>query len=538
MDQLPVAEGASFDSHADEHNPICLQGTRAEVLGDISRWISDPTAKSIFWLNGMAGTGKSTISRTIARQRFKAGNLGASFFFKKGESDRVTLAKFVPTLARQLASSVPHVAGHIKKAIDSDSNIIHRNIEQQFKKLILGPLSEINKSNGKPSTLVIVLDALDECERDQDIELLIELLSKFQGSTSLNLRIFVTSRPEVPIRLGFGAIEGTYQNLVLHEIAASTVRHDIACFLRHELEKTRTKFNRGRPGQPIASNWPKESDLDKLVTIAEPLFISAATICRFVSDHKRGNPQRQLNNFLRQSRQSHGSQLGKIYGPILNQQLDEEMSVDELQQILREFRLIVGAIITIYDPLSALNLAKLLNIPSDVVDDRLDMLQSIFSVPSNREMPIRFLHLSIRDYLVDPQGKGVNEFWIDQSRVHANLTKQCLRIMQHREHGLRKDKCQLRKPWITHKEVDPKRIEKFIPNELRYACRYWVDHAILNTLSACDAEKISDFLRLHFMHWLEVCLWIQVPGAEYPEAALLVLRDCDQVYSQNPIPVK
>jgi len=31
-------------------------------------WCDDPDSKCIFWLNGMAGTGKSTISRTIARE--------------------------------------------------------------------------------------------------------------------------------------------------------------------------------------------------------------------------------------------------------------------------------------------------------------------------------------------------------------------------------------------------------------------------------------------------------------------------------------
>lgn len=482
----------------------------------------------------MAGTGKSTISRTLAQQRFNDGDLGASFFFKKGEVDRVRLAKFVPTLARQLALNVPGVAGHVKAAIDSDSTIVQKDIKQQLRKLILEPLSKIKQSTSNTSSFVIVLDALDECEQDADIKLLINLLSKFQGNGPLDIRVFVTSRPEVPIRLGFRNIEGMCQNLVLQEIAASTIKRDIASFLRHELEETRNEFNKRRPDRPLAADWPEKSELDKLVTIAEPLFISAATICRFVSDHRRGNPRRQLESILSQTGQGQNSELGMIYEAVLKQQLDG-MHGNERERILGEFQLIVGAIVTVYDPLSALSLAKILGIPLDVVDDRLDMLHSILSVPSNREMPIRFLHLSIRDYLVDPEGKGVSEFWIDQSQVHADLAKQCLRIMGN---GLKKDICQLREPWRygNRRRLGSKWIQEFIPNELRYACVYWIDHTIRNALSAQDTEKIYDFLKLHFLHWLEAMVLLSEGYSAGKK--LSGLHDCAKVYSQHPIPVK
>src|SRR6478735_2455317 len=102
LNQLPLAHGASFDSKAEEHNSRCLPDTRQELLEDIDSWIDDPKSKTIFWLNGKAGTGKSTISRTVAWSRSKQGDLGASFFFKRGEVDRGNLAKFVPTVARRL----------------------------------------------------------------------------------------------------------------------------------------------------------------------------------------------------------------------------------------------------------------------------------------------------------------------------------------------------------------------------------------------------------------------------------------------------
>jgi pantothenate kinase-related protein Tda10 len=64
--KLPVAQGASYDSHTEEHNARCLPNTRTALLHNIAKWAQDKDGKPIFWLSGIAGTGKSTIARTIA----------------------------------------------------------------------------------------------------------------------------------------------------------------------------------------------------------------------------------------------------------------------------------------------------------------------------------------------------------------------------------------------------------------------------------------------------------------------------------------
>ncbi|SCV61403.1 related to RSA4-WD-repeat protein required for maturation and efficient intra-nuclear transport [Fusarium fujikuroi] len=280
FDQLPVAEGASFSSKAEEHNPTCLTDTRVELLKEIDCWIDDPTSKTIFWLNGMAGTGKSTISRTVAHSRLKQGDLGASFLFKRGEVDRGNLNKVMSTLAYQLAFSIPGAAFFIKKTLDNNPAIVGKSAREQFQKLIQEPLSEAAVVAKATSPVVVVIDALDECEQEADIRLLINIFS--QAKTSLpHLRVFLTSRPELPIRLGFSEVRGFYQDLVLHEIPAQIVEHDIVVFLNDEFKKIRHKFNLTVVDERrLPLDWPGCSIVQRLAQMAVPLFIFAATVCR------------------------------------------------------------------------------------------------------------------------------------------------------------------------------------------------------------------------------------------------------------------
>ncbi|KAI8648074.1 hypothetical protein NCS56_01538900 [Fusarium sp. Ph1] len=500
LDRLPIAEGASFDSHAEEHNPTCLPDTRVDLLEDVSRWIADPNSKTIYWLNGMAGTGKSTISRTVARSRSKQGDLGASFFFKRGETDRENLAKFVPTLARQLAWSIPGVASVIKKAIGADPAIVGKAVREQFDKLIRDPLSEAVETSASPPSLVIVIDALDECEQDADIRLLINVLSSMKLLRP-RLRVFLTSRPELPIRLGFSEAHGTYQDLVLHKIPRHIVEHDIFAFLADEFRKIRESFN-STVGEErkLPSDWPGQQTLQDLTQMAVPLFIFAATVCRFIDNRKRGNPQKQLREVLDQSSRSHRSQLDLTYGPVLRSQITD-VSEDDRKQIIKDFRAIVGSIITLARPLSVTSLSRLLDVSPDVVDDRLDALHSVLNIPPTRTMPVRLLHLSFRDYLVGAAQKRTSEFWVDEKLAHRNLAKHCLRVMRG---ALRENICGLSFPGMRRSAVDDVQLEKCIPPQLQYAYLYWVHHQTKVDFEPKVSREVYEFLTTHFLHWLEL----------------------------------
>src|SRR5882757_269043 len=81
----------------------CLKGTRQGILFQLEHWLTDEQDHRVFWLNGIAGTGKPTIAQTFAEMSFAEGRLGASFFCSQDFEDRRNIRAIFPTLAFQLA---------------------------------------------------------------------------------------------------------------------------------------------------------------------------------------------------------------------------------------------------------------------------------------------------------------------------------------------------------------------------------------------------------------------------------------------------
>jgi hypothetical protein len=488
LNRLSVAEGATFDSYANEDDE-CLPGTRQELLGRIKKWAFSPLEKCIFWLNGMAGTGKSTISRTISRCFKEQGVLGASFFFKRGEEDRGTAKKLFPTLTRQLMLWSPGLKSSVQKALNDDPDIASKPLREQFEKLLLQPLLSINQRGQQSQNTVIIIDAFDECEHDQDVRNIIRLLPCLQEVKSLCLRVFLTSRPELPIRLGFSEIgDDIYQDLVLHEIPEEVTEHDIRLFLQHRFTKIRQDRN-------VSQDWPSDDIIQELVRVSVPLFISAATVCRYIE-----NPKWELKIRLAEllkDQAKYVSKMDKTYLPILTRLLDDQESDErEQQQLLQEFQDIVGGIILLAVPLSINTLSPFLGIEVGRISHRLDSFRSVLSIPSDRKQPVRILHLSFPEFLVQTTTK----FRVDAPTKHKDIAKSCLSTMQRL---LRRDICNLADPGARRAEIDPQNIRQYLPSELQYSCRYWTHHLRNSHPLSSDMKEMRLFLQKHFLHWME-----------------------------------
>ncbi|CAG7944858.1 unnamed protein product [Penicillium nalgiovense] len=89
------------------------------------------------------------------------------------------------------------------------------------------------------------------------------------------------------------------------------------------------------------------------------------------------------------------SQMEKIYLPILKH------CVESSGFLKNEFRKIVGAIILLANPLLVYSLSRLLGIEERSLTALLDAFHSVLDVPRDTCMPVRILHLSFREFLID-----------------------------------------------------------------------------------------------------------------------------------------
>ncbi|CAG8140451.1 unnamed protein product [Penicillium nalgiovense] len=487
LGRLQTAKQAAFDSYDNQHSE-CLPGTRVDLLREIEEWAKSPHGKCIFWLNGMAGTGKSTISQTVASRLKEQQLLGASFFFRRGEEDRGTAKKLFPTLTEQLVISIPQMLPRVQKAIDDDPNISEKVLREQFEKLLLNPLFGVGQRE-ETARRVIVIDALDECGLEDDIGTILRLLPQVQKSTSVQLRFLLTSRPELTIRLGFEGIADAHQDLVLHEIEMPVIEHDISLYFEDQ-------FQRLKQRRSFPSDWPGDAATKGLVDRAVPLFIAAATLCRFIDDAK-WNPQKRLEAILT-DQSTYVSKMDSTYIPVLKQLLTGQNET-ESRTLLEEFKEIVGVIIILAIPLSINSLSHLIDRELEDVQCRLDQLHSVLSVPNNFDTPVRLLHLSFRDFLLDHHQEK-SKFWIDEKYANQRLANRCLQIMQG---SLEKNICKLPSEGTQRNEISNDSIQHYIPPELKYACQYWAHHLVQCTDLPSMMHNVYLFLQVHLLHWAE-----------------------------------
>ena len=450
----------------------------------------------------MAGTGKSTIARTVAYKFAKQNKLGASFFFSRGRGDLGYAKKFFSTIATQLASKVPLLRDYISKAISGNPQIVREGLGEQWKHLILQPLmrleaalSQQDKGSLEPRILLLVIDALDECDGGDDVRLILQCFAESKALRQVRLRVFITSRPEIPIRSSFTRISGNaHQDFALHDIDKVITQQDMSFFLSHELEEIRKEYC-------IGQGWPSESSIRFLAQRANGLFIYAATACRFLRCSRISTPEDQLELLFQDSSDSHSPDgaVDEIYLQVLTNTLIGDSDDRERHKITERFRAVVGPIVTLFDALSYTSLAKLINDSERSVRALLDNLHSLLDIPTSPDHPIQLLHPSFGDFVLDPN-RCSNFFWIDERKTHKRLTNMCLNFMSGH---LRGDICGLKALDASCSTAPRDRVKQCLPPELQYACRYWVQHLQKSGLHPHDNGSVHVFLQEHLLHWLE-----------------------------------
>ena len=333
----------------------CLRGTRQDVLGDIDRWLTSELDQRIFWLNGLAGTGKSTIAQTFAETSFADGKLGASFFCSRDFVDRSNLQIIFPTLSFQLAYQYPPFRKELLQVLRAVPDVGQESLCSQMETLIVGPLKATSIET------LIIIDALDECKDEEPASAILSILSRYVGDIP-SVKFFITGRPEARIRSGFRLepLRPITEVLRLHDVERTSVDADIKLYFRVRL----TEVSKARSDCDFTQEWPSSHDIDVLCGKAAGLFIYASTVIKF-SASKHHVPTERLTLIV--SLPQHTTHEGKsgidfLYTQVLEQAFHDVDSSE--QDLYSHFKAVLGTVLLVSNPLSLRALSDLLGKPS------------------------------------------------------------------------------------------------------------------------------------------------------------------------------
>lgn len=484
LEGLMPAKMANYDSalSMEISRRSCTEGTRTAILAGMDDWSCDPQAPDMYWMSGMAGTGKTTIACSFSNQLEERKQLAASFFCTRTSPECRQVIRIVPTIAYQLARySIPFQSA-LCEVLGSDPDIGSKNIVKQFERLLKGPLLRVKEAI--PENLVVVIDALDECDDRRGVALLLDLFFKF--SPVLPLKFFVTSRPEPEIyqKMAFRS-QFSQKVLHLHEIEKSLVRADIELYLKEELAS-----------MPLG-----EDQIEQLVERSGNLFIYAATLVRYVQLTSGSyDSQRRLRSILAVTPESTSkyAEIDALYTAVLDSALGKKgIDSEEVEDV----RAVLQTVLCVQEPISIEALASLTG--TNDSQRTFSALQPLRSVLHFSEVSglVSTLHASFPDFMFTPERSG--SFFCDVNHQNQVLAQSCFKLMKEQ---LRFNICNLASSFIPDTSVEGlgDRADKTISAALSYACRYWGIHLQQAAISDELCTMLEEFLSNRLLFWMEV----------------------------------
>ncbi|KAF9042559.1 hypothetical protein BDZ89DRAFT_1034608 [Hymenopellis radicata] len=477
----------------------CTSGTRVEILDKIMSWARDNTADSppVFWLTGLAGTGKTTIAYTICERMWAKDKLLVSYFCSR-QLDSKDSRLIVPTICRNLAELFRSYATELVPVLQADSVLGEAQIHEQIDGLLGAPWSaSLSRRDGLPAP-VVVIDALDES--DDGVEFLKNLLRVVGDKKLTRIKFLVTSRaqPEI-VELCHSFQLPADMICRLHEVPLVDVQDDIAKFLAEKLPRLRDT-----------------DEFTQLTHRAGRLFISAATAVRFILPPHRMLSQDEQQAKLRKLLKPGGTSgstllLDQLYKQVLSTAFDEE---DE--EFLRSYLDILHTVVCAQELISIPVIAQLLSLNEETTRTCVHSLHSVLYVSSLDQL-VSCYHASFPEFILDVQRSqfiaplsftNANSrelrVFCDKPVFNTQLTRCCFRIMKSE---LRFNICHLSSSSKLDLEVNNLHdlIQTHISPVLRYTIRHWSEHLLaVGNIDRCSLhDDVRAFLMNVFLFWLE-----------------------------------
>ncbi|QRV97688.1 Vegetative incompatibility protein HET-E-1 [Ceratobasidium sp. AG-Ba] len=448
----------------------CAENTRVAILEQLHKWACDNAEEQIYWLNGMAGTGKTTIAYSFCRRLEHDHKLVASFFCSQRLPECREVNRIIPTISYQFARYSRPFYHAISDVLASNPDAHNQLLVNQIAELLVNPMNHMKHT--LPADLVVVIDGLDECDDDRSIEGTVDAL--LTHIRDLPFKILMTSRPNANVaeRMRRSRNESQQRELRLHELEDAQVQNDIRTYLTAELTS------------PIGLS---STDLDTLVK-------------QYIGSDNFSRSEERLEEVLGVSGSDGASNgIAALYTSILTSAFnDTRLTNSNREEMLKSVRTVVCA----REPLAVGLVAGLLKLRSTKsVHAALRPLLSVLYVsPSGSK--INVLHESFPSYLFNQSRSG--GFHCEADLFHAHLARLCF------EHiGVPNPPfniCALESSYIRDDDLPnlEARIERFVSQELDYACRYWGIHLALSQINENLAALFIDFLSQRFLLWMEV----------------------------------
>jgi hypothetical protein len=412
-------------------------------------------------MNGMAGTGKTTIAYTVCD---RLGNqLGASFFCSRTIPECRQVKRIIPTLAYRLARFSSPFRYALDAVLEADPDAPDGKLKQQYEKLLVEPLLKVQKS--LPTNMIIVIDALDECEDPDSVGQILDLL--LSQDYNIPIRFLVSSRPESQIynRMA-NRTDGSSDEarLVLHDLDSEGVRSDIETYMRHELKGV------------ILTSAQWSTILDQCGV----LFIYASTICRFI-------------------RQGHATDtIDELVETIMNSSHIPMKGENNT----RRMKALLESVICAIEPMNLNTIAELLGLKSiKQVEGLLQPLRSVLNVAKDTGL-VTTLHASFPDFMLSRDRS--QDFSCVHTTRHAIMAEACLRTIDMA--GPKINICGLPSSHLLDSQVEhlDEQVRQAISPGLAYACRHWSSHLDRGEYRDSLLDPIRRFFFDRLLLWMEV----------------------------------
>jgi len=449
----------------------CTAETREDILNVLKDWARDANGAKVYWMNGMAGTGKTTILYSLCKWLEENEQLSGNFFCSRNgpEQDR-DANNIIPTIAYQMAQYSSPIRAALSKALKKDSDAGTKDINTQFKMLIQQPIQEVKAAI--PGGVVVVIDALDECSNPSTVPLLLKTL--LERAATLPMKFFVASRPEHSIEQEMRVSGYSPSELRLHDIDEAIVTANIKKYLIDSLGSI-------IPGP----------NLELLTKRAGKLFNHVATAIRYIHPadidvDSRARLQAVLDAIAESTTQH--AELDGVYKLVLSAALKREQRE---QSDIKNIQLVLWTVICAKEPISAQTLALLLGVTEKQVRISLQPLRSILHVQEQDGAgPVSVFHASFLEFMFNHGRSG--EFYCDTVEHNKEVASRCLDLMKKQ---LRFDISKLESSCVFDKGVSGVgRGKDSIPAAIGYAWRYWGEHLRQGGFTCAGREELNDYL--------------------------------------------